>query len=368
MKTLPQRPLLSALCVATILIAILAAVGCNKGKASQPPGGPPPMPVAMQVEQPSSVEDTSEFVATLKSRNSTTISPLVDGVITKIFVKSGDRVAAGAALMQIDPLKQQATVGSQEGARAAQLANVRYAREQYQRTRKLYADGVVSKQELDNAQAAIDAAQEQLNSLDAQVREQQVQLHYYKVDAPTAGVVGDIPVHVGDHVTPATLLTTVDQPGAVEAYISIPIERAPDLKMGLPVRMLDPDSKTVAEGKVSFISPRVDDQTQTVLVKAALDESKFPLRTQQFARVVLVWRSRPGLKIPVLSVSRINGQFFAFFAEGKDGALVARQRQVQLGDIVGNDYVVLGGVNPGDKLITSGTQFLADGAPVAPKG
>src|SRR5579864_7174519 len=254
--------------MALLAIGVLISTGCNKGKASQPQGGPPPMQVEMQVAQPSSVEDTSEFAATLKSRNSTTISPLVDGVITKIFVKSGDRVAEGAPLMQIDPLKQEATVGSQEGARAAQEANLRYAREQYQRTTKLYADGVVSKQELDNAQAALDAAQEQLKALDAQVREQQVQLHYYKVDATSAGVVGDIQVHVGDHVTPSTLLTTVDQPGTIEAYIPVPIERGPDLKLGLPVRMLDSDNKTVADGHISFISLRVDDTTQTILAKA----------------------------------------------------------------------------------------------------
>ena len=70
---------------------------------------------------------------------------------------------------------------------------------------------------------------------------------------------------------------------------------------------------------------------------------------------------------PVLAVSRVNGQYFAFFAEGKDGSMVAHQRQLQLGDIVGNDYVVESGMKPGDKLITSGLQFLADGAPVTPK-
>src|SRR5438105_15006507 len=348
-------------------VVLVIAIGCGKGKPLPGAGGPPAMPVQMQVAQPTNVEDTSEFVATLKSRNSTTISPLVDGVITKIFVKSGDRVDAGTALMQIDPLKQQATVGSQEGARAAQLANLRYAREQYQRTSKLFADGVVSKQELDSAQSALDAAQEQLNALDANVREQQVQLRYYKVDASADGVVGDIPVHVGDHVTPATVLTTVDQPGKVEAYISVPVEHAPDLKMGLPVRMLGSDGKPVADGHVSFISPRVDDQTQTILVKALMDDSKYPLRTQQFARTQVVWRSHPGVTIPVLAVSRVNGQYFAFFAEGKDGSMVAHQRQLQLGDIVGNDYVVESGMKPGDKLITSVLQFLADGAPVTPK-
>jgi multidrug efflux pump subunit AcrA (membrane-fusion protein) len=71
--------------------------------------------------------------------------------------------------------------------------------------------------------------------------------------------------------------------------------------------------------------------------------------------------------IPVLAVSRISGQSFAFVAEDEKGALVARQRPLRLGEIVGNDYVVLDGIKAGDRVIVSGTQFLRDGAPVSPQ-
>src|SRR2546425_6307957 len=90
---------------------------------------------------------------------------------------------------------------------------------------------VVSKQSLDEAQTALEAVEAQVKALEAQVREQQVQLHYYGVLAPTSGVVGDIPVRVGDRVTPSTLLTTVDQPGDLEAYIKVPVERARELRL-----------------------------------------------------------------------------------------------------------------------------------------
>jgi multidrug efflux pump subunit AcrA (membrane-fusion protein) len=72
--------------------------------------------------------------------------------------------------------------------------------------------------------------------------------------------------------------------------------------------------------------------------------------------------------VPVLAVSRLSGQYFAFVAEEDKGALVARQRPLKLGEIVGNDYVVLDGIKPGDRVIVSGTQFLLDGAPVTPQG
>ena len=105
------------------------------------------MPVQVHIVQSQQIADSSEYLAILKSRHSATINPQVEGQITNIFVKSGDRVKAGEPLLQIDPLKQQATVSSQEASRAAQEANVRYAQTQFEREKKLFEAGVVSKQD-----------------------------------------------------------------------------------------------------------------------------------------------------------------------------------------------------------------------------
>ena len=347
------------------ILLVLCALGCGGKQPAQAAGAAGrAMPVQMVVAEPKDVNDTTEYVATLKSRSSTTISPQVDGQITQIKVKSGDHVATGELLMVIDPLKQQATVGSQEASRASKEANLRYASQQLERVKKLYAAGVVSKQDLDQAQTAYDAANADLRALDAQVREQQVQLQYYHVKAPTSGIVGDIPVHVGDRVSPTTVLTTVDQPGDLEAYVDIPVEKSPQLSIGKPVEIIDSQNNIIAESRITFISPQVNDQTQTILIKARINQSKVPLRTAQFARARIVWGTRKQVLIPVLAVSRINGQFFGFVAEANGNQLVARQRRLQLGELIGNDYVVLQGVHPGEKIITSGLQFLADGAPV----
>jgi RND family efflux transporter MFP subunit len=135
----------------------------------------------------------------------------------------------------------------------------------------------------------------------------------------------------------------------------------------MPVRIVDSTGAIVADSRVTFISPQVDGETQTVLVKARVDNSKGALRPAQFARARVVWGTRTGPVIPVLAVSRISGQSFAFVAEDEKGALVARQRPLRLGEIVGNDYVVLDGIKAGDRVIVSGTQFLRDGAPVSPQ-
>ena len=351
---------------AAALLVLGVATGC--GGAARPQGqAPPPTPVRIEIARSVAVHDTTEYVATLRSRNSAVIMPQVEGEVTEIFVRSGQHVSAGTPLMQIDPAKQQATVKSQEDTRAAKRASLEYARQQHERVVRLYAAGVTSKQDLEQAKAALDAAQAELAALEAQVREQEVELRYYGVAAPTDGIVGDVPVRVGDRVTTSTMLTTVDRPGGLEAYVSVPVERAPQLHLGTPVQIVDSTGELMAESSVSFVSPQVDDATQTVLVKARIDAAKATLRPAQFIRARVVWGTHEGPVVPVIAVSRIGGQHFAFVAEEKDGALVARQRPLKVGEIVGNDYVVREGIKPGEKVIVSGTQFLVDGAPVKPQ-
>jgi RND family efflux transporter MFP subunit len=341
--------------------------GCRRG-GGPGQGGPPPMAVKIEVARIVPIDDATDYVATLRSRDSAAIMPQVEGQVTRIYVRAGDRVAQGTPLVQIDPAKQQAAVRSQQDTRAAREASLALARQQYQRASTLFAEGIASQADLDQAKAALESAQAELRAVGAQVREQQEELRYYRVASPTAGTVGDIPVRVGDRVTNSTLLTTVDRGGGLEAYVSVPVERAPQVKMGMPVRILDGTGAVVADSRVTFISPQADPQTQTVLVKSRIANKEGALRPAQFIRARVVWGSHEGPVVPVLAVSRISGQYFAFVAEGKDGALVAKQRPLKVGEIVGNDYAVLEGIKPGERVIVSGTQFLRDGASVKPLG
>ena len=154
-----------------MMFALMMATACGKNSAAKAEG-PQAMPVKVKTAALQSVDDTTEYVATLKSRDSAVVMPQVEGIITQIFVRSGERVADGARLMQIDPAKQQATVKSQEDARSAQLAQLKWAQQNYDRVSGLANAGVVSRQDLDQARATLDAAQAQLHSLDAQVNEQ----------------------------------------------------------------------------------------------------------------------------------------------------------------------------------------------------
>jgi RND family efflux transporter MFP subunit len=296
------------------------------------------------------------------------MQPQVDGNLVKIFVKSGDVVKAGQVLMRIDPLKQVATVQSQQGTQAQKKAVYEYNQIEVERQRKLFEAGVVSRDTYDQADQAYKNAKGDYEANAALTNTQQQQLGYYDIRAPFNGIVGDIPVHLGDYVSPTTVLTTVDENADLEAYIYIPTERAADVRSGLPVEILDTAGKVLAKSKISFLSPQVDNGLQSILAKAEIPRTPDLLRNQQLVKARITWSTSPAPVIPVLAVSLIGGQSFVFVATPKGNGYIAHQVPVTLGETVDNNYPVLGGLKPGDKVILSGLQFLQEGAPVKPLG
>jgi RND family efflux transporter MFP subunit len=357
----------------SLLFVVLLLAACNRGGApggGTPPqgrGGGPAAGVTIVTLKETPIEISSDFISTVRSLNSTTIQSQVDGRVTKIYVKSGDQVRVGMPLVQIDQEKEAATLRSTESQRTAREADVAYWKSQVERLKVLLKAGAISQNEFDSAQHSLDTARANLAALDAQVREGRVQLQYYRVTAPTGGVVGDIAVREGDRITTSTVITTVDDKAGLEAYIQVPVDRAPELRAGLTTQILDADGKVVAENPISFVSPRADPATQTVLAKSLLRNAPADIKLQQFLKIRVIWRSAPGLTIPVTAVTRVNGQYFCFIAEPAGTGLVAKQHPLQVGEVQGNNYVVRSGLKPGDKLIVSGIQKIGDGAPVKPE-
>jgi RND family efflux transporter MFP subunit len=345
---------------------VLFAMGCKPAAPPAPPAQALPVQVAPVTLSPVPTGDT--YVATIKSRRSATMQPQVDGNITKIFVKSGDIVKSGQVLMQIDPLKQVATVQSQQGTEQQQKAVYQYNQADVVRQKALYDAGVISKQAYDQSVQSYQNSKGAFDSASALTITQQQQLAYYDIRAPFAGVVGDIPVHLGDYVSPTTLLTTVDENADLEAYIYVPTERAAQIRTGLPVSILDTAGNVLAKSTVSFLSPQVDNGLQSILAKAELPHTAELLRNQQLVKAHITWSTAPAPIIPVLAVSLIGGQTFVFVAIPKGDGYVAHQIPVTVGETLGNTYPIVSGLKQGDKVITSGLQFLYEGAPVKPLG
>jgi RND family efflux transporter MFP subunit len=351
----------------------LALSACSSGQGQTPPGGGeggpgglPPVEVKVITLETKPVAQSSEYLATIRSLQSTTVQPQIEGLVRQVLVAAGDRVRTGQPIVQIDPDRQQAALRATESQRAAREADLELAAQQLERTRALYKAGAVSSAALDQAETEHKNAAAQLAVVQSQIRENQVELQYYRVTAPTPGIIGEIPIRVGDRVTPATVITTIDRPEGLEAYINVPIERALDLRPGLAVELLDSGGGVIASNPVTFIAPRADDATQSVLVKTALGRMPPGVRVMQTVRARLIWSNEPGLTVPVLAVSRVAGQFFVFAAESSGEGFVARQKPVVLGDVIGDDYVVREGLKAGERVIVSNVQKIGDGAPVKP--
>lgn len=411
-------------------------------------GGMPPQATPVGLAQPktATVQDSSDYAATLDSRQSVRVQPRVEGQISAIYVQAGDRVKAGQVLMQIDAAEQQAQVASREAAsataaadiasatarvssaaetlrslearRAAAASDVEFNRKEYERFRQLAQDGATSQQNADQRRNALQTAEATLRSAEAEIQaqrssvaeaqatvarsqraleearanvsERQAQLQNYTIVAPVAGVVGNIPVKEGDVVNNTTALLTVTQNDRLEIQIQIPLEEASQLRPGLPVRLLDDRDREVQRGRISFIAPNVDPTTQSVQVKASFDNAS-NLRTAQFIRARVIWQQDQGLLVPTSAISRLAGRNFIFVAmpfqsspcqdageaagqtaePASSGAptpapdqLVAVQKPIELGKIVGNDQEVLEGLTASDRIVTSGILQLQNCAPI----
>ena len=284
-----------------------------------------------------------------------------------------------------------------------QQAELELARTNMERTKFLVKQGAQSRQILDDRTRDINAAEAQADALRAALNSSQKalsaakervasarsaiagqlaalkqaesrvgiateNLDFNRITAPIDGIVGDIQPKVGDYVESGEQITSITEDETFELNVGVPLEQASRLKLGLPVEIIDRKGEALAKGNINFISPRTDRSSQAVLVKAAFDNNG-RLKDDSFARARIIWSQEPGVLIPTTAVSRLAGENFVFVAvekEQEDGstALVAEQRRVELGEIQGQSYPVISGVEPGDRLITSGILNLADGTPI----
>ena len=182
---------------------------------------------------------------------------------------------------------------------------------------KLFEAGAVSRAELEQAETAHKTAEAQLAAVAvADPREPGASCSTTASPRRPPASSARFRSAQGDRVTPSTVITTIDQPEGLEAYINVPLERADaTCRPGLTVELLDADGKVIASNPITFIAPRADDATQSVLVKATLRQMPPAMRVMQYVRARIIWSNEPALAVPVVAVSRIAGQHFVFVAE-----------------------------------------------------
>ena len=393
----------------------LSVAGAACSRPSQQAGPPPAVPVTLETLEPGTFEDVSAFVGSLEAEQRVELRPETDGQITQFFVEPGDPVSPGQPILQLRPDQAQAQLeGSQAGASAARYgrdaaqaqleaaqaqllqaeSDVQLAEVEFRRTKSLVEDGALSKQDLDRAQnqlevarasqrrgednvraaqAQLQQASSNLSQAQSQVQVNQEDLGFTQVTAPIAGFVGDILFKSGDYVSTGQTVTTITENRELFLRIQVPTTRSEQLRTGLPVELVDPNTgQPLATGSLNFVSPEVQADAQSILVRARFPNEAGILREGQFVRARIIWNTTSALLVPTIAVSRIGGQNFVFVADEQvtdDGQTlpVVTQRPVQLGAIQGNRYRVLEGLEPGEQIAITNILKLQDGVPIQPE-
>jgi RND family efflux transporter MFP subunit len=386
-------------------------VGSREQPAAQ---APPPLPVQVQTIQSGQVESTAEFVGTLEAQERVSLQPQIQGRIDRIFVANGDRVAPGTPIASLSLDQTQADVNSavagansnqaalataeaqlaaKQADRTKAAADVRLQQVQFKRTQILVTEGAQAQQQLDIAQNNVDTAIATLNAAEkdvnaaqasvkqaqsnvqqaqAQVAANQVNLNQKQVVAPIDGVVGDFSFKAGDYVSVGQTITTITKNDALNMRITVPSNNANQLRLGLPVELLDASTgERLTTGSINFIAPQVNTAAQSILVTARFNNADGKLRDGQYVRARIIWNQKPGILIPAQAVNRIGGQSFVYVVEedtskGKPQSVV-HQKPVKLGDVQNDRYPILEGIKAGDRLAVSNILKLRDGAPIQPQ-
>nr|WP_224369322.1 efflux RND transporter periplasmic adaptor subunit [Hyalangium versicolor] len=346
------------------LALVASMVGC--GGAAPPKAAPPPREVDAVTLAPSETRDTGEYLGALISRQSVNVLPQVAGYVRRIHVTPGQKVEAGAPLLEVDGRQESAALESAQAQRSSAQSALELAKQTLERTEALYKEGLVSAQELERARSAAQTSEAATRAASAQVSQREVQLQYYVVRAPFAGTVGDVVVRVGDYVGATTPLTSVAQADVLEVSVSVPSTRARALQPNTPLELLDAQGKVLISSPIFFVAPQADPRTQLVELKAAF-RNTVGLRPNELVRSRMVYSTRRALQLPALAVVRQSGKPFAFVVTDKEGQTVVQRRPITLGSLGEQNYIVENGLHEGDRVAISSLQTLRDGAPVKVK-
>jgi RND family efflux transporter MFP subunit len=366
-----MRPRASTFLVAPALasilsIAFVATPGCKRSDAAPGAGqGMPKLPVEVAKLKEEPLRDGAEYLAQLVSRHQVSIYPQVVGTVSAILVKPGDTVKQGTPLLQIDPRREAANLAQLQALRSQRVAAVALAKSIEQRSKKLLAEGLIGVAQYEQDKSILETAEQDLKAQDAALSAQGVALTYYRIVAPFDGIVGDVPIKLGDMVSAQTKLTSVADNSSLELYVHLPIDKLPLLGDTSHIDVLDAAGKTVGSAPISFVAPEANPQVQSVLVKGVMANTTL-LRAGQLVRARVVFHTHPGVRVPVAAITRMSGQYFVFVVDGGPGSEIVHQRPVELGELSENLYAVVKGLAPGDRIAVSQLQKLRDGAAIEP--
>ena len=359
------------------VLALLLSVGPALALAQQPA---PPVEVTVVSAAPQTTPATFEYTGKTESSRSVEIRARVEGYLDKIAYTEGDLVRTGQLLFQLDPLPFQAALDSAKGDLARAEAQLTNASATLGRVKPLAKQNALSQKDLDDAVAAELSAQAQVQSAKAQVRTAQLNLGYTTIKSPLNGLASKSEFRVGSLITPgaSSLMTTVLQLDPIwfnfgigeNDLLRMRTEAAAGRLKGpgidkLEVELIQADGSVFSQkGRITFVSPTVDQQTGTVTLRAEIPNSdpKTRLVPGQFARVRIQGASRPNtIMVPQRAVMQGPQGKFVYVVGAGDQAEV---KPVQVGDFYGEQWIVTSGLTGSEQVIVDGAIKVRPGSPV----
>ena len=359
-----------------VALSLLAVAGCSKKQGADGAGGQmPPPEVGVVTLQPATIPLQRDLVGRLSAYRSADVRARVPGVLQRRVYEEGSDVRKGEVLFLIDPAPLQAALGQAKASQATAQANYANAKSAADRARKLIGQKFISQSDYDNAIAAERSAAAALQAGRAAVDAAEINLGYATVRAPIEGRAGRQQVTEGALVGQgdATLLTTVDQIDPLYVDFSASADelaaarRASDGSGSREVQVTLSDGSVYSHpGTLDFTADVVDPSTGAVALRARLPNPEHQLLPGTFVKLrATLSEQREAYRIPQVAVQRDQQGAYVFVVDqgGK-----AQRKDIDATQMDGSDWIVSGGVAPGDRVIVSGLQrVMQPGQPVTAK-
>lgn len=363
------------------LAAILVACGAKDTPpaAGGGAGGPPPATVGVVTVASQSVALQTELPGRVSAARVAQVRARVNGVVQQRLFREGSEVHAGQLLYQIDPAPYKAALESAQASLAKAQANLAHTTAQVERNKPLVDANAISKQDFTALVTAQKQAEADVAAGKAAVQTAQINLDYAAVSAPISGRIGQALVTEGALVSAAeaTQLALIQQTGTV--YVNFTQSSADVLRLrkaiaskqlrasgdgSVPVRIVLEDGTELPKpGKLLFTDLTVDATSGQITLRAEVPNTDGLLLPGQYVRVRLSQAELPsGMLLPQQAVTRSN-QGDTVLVVGADGK--PTPRPVKVGNAQGGQWVILGGLQPGEQVIVDGFQkMMVPGAPV----
>jgi len=356
---------------AILLIIVAASCSSNSSQQQQMTQTPPAVPVTVETVGTGEATYYNEYPATVTALNQVDLRPQVNGYITGIFFKDGDKVRKGQKLYSIDQQQYQANYQQAEANLAVQQTNLVKAQKDADRYHELEKQDAIAKQQVDYADAALAAAQKQVEAAQANVRSVQTAVNYSTIYAPFDGTIGISQVKMGSPVSAGqTVLNTIssDNPVAVDIavdqsqlYRFTQFQDKTGKGNDSTFRLAFANDVYPYPGKIYLIDRAVNPQTGTIIVRLIFQNNKSLLKAGMTGTIRILNNAKNAILIPYKAVTEQLGEFFVYVVNDSNKV---SQRKIALGQQIGSDVIVKDSLQAGEKIVVQGTQNLREGSKI----